>query len=319
MSGFKIYLLKRLGYITLTLFVISVLIFSFTQVLPGNAAEMILGQYSTEERVAALEEDLGLNEPLHQQYISWIGGVVTGNWGTSMVYKQEITKVLKPRLIHSTQLAAVTFGLVVLLGIPMGVIAAVKRDTAIDSLISGSTYVGVSMPEFVIGTLLLLLFAGPVTSIFPTGGYTPISEGIVPWLTHLALPAITLTIVLLAHVMRQTRSGMIEALQAEYTRTARLKGLSEITVLAKHVLRNGLLPTITILAIDIGWLMGSIVVVEEVFSFPGVGRLVVEALQNRDLPLMQITILLIASTYAFANLAADIVYTYLDPRINYGE
>lgn len=319
MADFKLYLIKRVGYIVLSLFIISALIFSFTQLLPGNAAVMILGQYATEEKVADLEAELGLTEPVHEQYLDWIGGVLTGDWGQSYHYGNPVVEVLGPRLSHSLQLAGLSLLLVVLLGIPLGVLAAVKRGSAPDYVISGTTYVGVSMPEFVIGTLLLLLFAGPVWSIFPSGGFVPLSEGVVPWLMHLALPSLTLMILLLAHIVRQTRSGVIESLQAEYTRTARLKGVPELGVLAKHALRNGLLPTITVLAIDVGWLMGSIVVVEEVFAFPGVGRLVVRAIQNRDLPLIQITILLIAASYAVANLIADIAYTYLDPRIDYGE
>lgn len=319
MSGFKVYLFKRLGHIVLTLFVISILVFSLTQILPGSAGTMRLGQYATEERVEAIEENLGLNEPMHVQYIDWMSGVLTGDWGRSYVLKKPIVDVLEPRLLRSLQLVVLTLLTVSLIGIPLGVIAALKRNSTVDFLISGTTYVGVSMPEFILGTLLLLLFAGPVFSVFPSGEYVPPSEGLVTWFKHLVLPVTTLTIMLLAHVMRQTRSGMIEALQSEYTRTARLKGLPETRVLAKHSLRNGLLPTITVLAIDAGWLMGSIVVVEEVFSFPGIGRLVVRALETRDIPLIQITVLLIAATYALANLAADVAYTHLDPRIEYGE
>lgn len=317
MSGFKLYLLKRIGYICLSMLLMSAIIFGATQLLPGNAATMILGQYQDEESLSALEEDLGLDEPVYIQYLDWIAGVVTGDWGESYFYNEPVSDLLQDRLINSVQLAAVALLLVILIGIPLGLLAAVKRGTAADYLIGGATYVGVSVPEFVIGTVLLVLFGGPVFGVFPSGDFVPISEGVVPWFMHLALPATTLMLLVLAHVVRQTRSAMIETIQAEYTRTARLKGVPEIRVLAKHVLRNGLLPTITVLALNFGWLMGSIVVVEEVFSFPGVGRLVVRAIQNRDLPLIQITILLIAMAYVVANFVADIVYTYLDPRIDY--
>ncbi|WP_241434394.1 ABC transporter permease [Natronorubrum tibetense] len=174
-----------------------------------------------------------------------------------------------------------------------------------------------SVPEFVTGALLILLLAGPSFGILPHSGYVPLSEGIIPWLQHLILPSITLAIVAIAHVMRQTRSGMIDALQSEYVRTARLKGMNEKQVITKHALRNGLMATVTILALSFGWLLGSIVVVEEVFAYPGMGRLVIESIQSRDLPVIQITVLIIATTYTLANLGADIVYTYLDPRIEY--
>jgi len=298
---------------------ISILVFGMTQVLPGSAATMILGTFATDESITALEEQLGLNRPIYVQYLDWFSGVLTGDWGESFVSQRPIDEIVWPRLVHSTELATVALTLVVLIGIPLGVIAAIRRDSYLDIFISNVTYLGISVPEFVTGTFLILLLGGPIFNVFPSGNYVPRSEGFVPWLEHLLLPAITLTILMLAHVMRQTRSGMVETLQSDYVRTARLKGMDEYKVISKHALRNGLLPTITVLALDLGYVMGGIVVVEEVFAFPGVGRLVVRAIQNRDLPLIQITILLIAASYAIANLIADITYTYLDPRIEYGE
>lgn len=319
MNSFRRYLLKRLGYIGVTLLVVSFIVFGVTQLLPGNAAVMILGQFATEAKIHALEQELGLNRPWYVQYVAWLGGVLTGEWGQSYVLNQPISSIIWTRLIHSTQLTLVTLTEVILIGIPLGVIAAIERDTIYDSAISAASYIGISVPEFVTGTMLILLFGGPVFNVFPSSGYIPIQQGVIPWLSHLVLPSLTLTILLLAHVMRQTRSGMIETLQSEYVRTARLKGMSESSVIAKHALRNGLLPTITVLALDLGYLMGSIVVVEEVFAYPGLGRLIVFAIQNRDLPTLQIAVLIVAATYAFANLGADLVYTYLDPRIDYGE
>lgn len=319
LTGFRRYLVKRLLFIVLTLFAISFIVFGVTQLLPGNAAVMILGQYATEAKIQALEQRLGLNLPWYTQYINWLAGVLTGNWGDSYVLNQPIASVIKPRLIHSAQLALVALLEVTLIGIPVGVLAAIKRNTPIDTLVSGASYIGISVPEFVSGSLLILLLGGPIFGVFPSGGHVPLKQGIIPWMTHIALPSITLTILLIAHVMRQTRSGMIETMQSEYVRTARLKGMSERAVIFKHALRNGLLPTITVLALDLGYLMGSIVVVEEVFAYPGLGRLIVFAIQNRDLPTLQIGVLIVATTYAFANLGADLIYTYLDPRIDYGD
>jgi peptide/nickel transport system permease protein len=280
---------------------------------------MILGEFATDERIATIEQQLGLNQPWYVQYGTWLKGVVTGNWGESLVLQQPIGDVIETRFINSVQLAALTMLFVVLFGIPLGVLAAVKRDSVFDTIITGTTYIGISIPEFVSGSLLILLLAGPIFGVFPSGGYEPFSQGIIPWVEHLLLPSITLTILLLAHVMRQTRSGMIETLQSEYVRTARLKGMSERKVIIKHALRNALLPTVTVLALDLGYLMGGIIVVEEVFAYPGLGRLIVFSIQNRDLPTLQIAVLIVAATYAFANLAADLLYTYLDPRIDYGE
>lgn len=317
-TAFQRYLIKRLSYIAVTLLLVSFIVFAITQLLPGNAAVMILGEFATDQKIKALERQLGLNQPWYVQYVTWLTSVLTGEWGQSYILNQPIADIVWTRLVNSAQLAALTLLEVVLLGIPLGVLAAVERDTILDTLISAGSYLGISVPEFVTGTMLILLLGGPVFDVFPSSGYVPFGQDPVGWLTHLVLPSVTLTILLLAHVMRQTRSEMIETLQSEYVRTARLKGLSERSVIVKHALRNGLLPTITVLALDLGYLMGSIVVVEEVFAYPGLGRLIVFSIQNRDLPTLQITVLLVAATYTFANLAADLLYTYLDPRIDYG-
>jgi len=311
--------MRRLGYIVVTLLLISFIIFAVTQLLPGNAAVLILGKYATNESIAALEQQLGINKPWYIQYVDWLVNFVTGDWGQSYVNDQQVTDIIFPRLIRSAQLTVLTLTLVVLTGIPLGVIAAIKQDSVWDFLASTAGYLGVSFPEFVTGTLLLFLFAGPVFQFFPFGGYEPMSSGLVAWMKHLILPSITLTVILIAHIMRLTRSEIVGVLRSDYVRTARLKGLSEPKVLFKHALRNGLLPTITLLALDVGYLLGSIVVVEEVFSYPGLGRLVVNVIQGRDLPVLQASVMLIAVVYTFTNLIADILYTYLDPRIEYGE
>ncbi|ADQ69034.1 ABC transporter permease [Halogeometricum borinquense] len=319
MAAFTVYLAKRFGYIGVTLILISLIVFGVTQLLPGNAAVMILGKQATSESIAAIEQQLGLNRPWYVQYLDWLGGFVTGNWGTSFANQQPVTAIIFPRLVRSAQLAIVTLTLVTVTAIPLGVLAAVKQDSIWDLLASVGGYVGVSLPEFVIGTLFITLFAGPVFQILPFGGYEPLSAGIVTWAKHMILPSVTLSIILTAHVMRLTRSEIVEVLREDYVRSARLKGLSELKVLTKHTLRNGLLPTITLLALNIGYLLGSIVIVEEVFTFPGLGRLLVRSIQTRNLPVLQASVMLIAIVYTVTNLAADIMYTYLDPRIEYGE
>jgi peptide/nickel transport system permease protein len=312
------YLVKRLVYIIFTLFIVSLAIFGVTQVLPGNAATMILGTQATEEKVAAIEAQLGLNQPLHVQYIDWLVGFVTLNWGESYILNEPVLTIVLDRGIKSLQLATLTMGLLVLIGIPFGVLSAVYQDRPLDYLLSIGSYIGISLPEFVTGTLLLLLFAGPVFQVLPTGGYAPIEDGVITWLRHLILPVVTLNLILIAHIMRLTRSEVIDEIHENYVRTARLKGVSESQVIFNHALRNALLPTITILALDFGYLLGSIVVVEEIFAYPGLGRLIIQSIQNRDVPTLQIVMLLLATTFSFANLAADLLYARLDPRISYG-
>jgi peptide/nickel transport system permease protein len=315
----NIYLAKRILYAFLSLFVILTVVFIATSLIPGSAADVILGQEATEERVQVVEEDLGLDQPLHQQYVDWVSDVAVGDFGESYVSGTPVSEIVEPRLIRSLQLAIVSIGLVTVTAVPLGVFAAAKRDSRWDSLISGVSYIGVSLPEFVTGTLLVLLLAGPILHLFPNGGYESLSDGFVPWFAHMVLPAVTLAFLMFAHVMRQTRAGMIESLQAEYIRTARLKGVKERQVLFKHALRNSLLATITVIAINFGWLMGSLVIVEEIFSYPGLGRMLINAIHNRDVPLIQIGLLIPTMAYIFANLLADIAYSILDPRIEFGE
>lgn len=318
MSNFKIYLMKRLGYSFITLWAISLIVFFVTQVLPGNAATMLLGQFATPERIEVLEQQLGLNEPLHVQYYLWLRGILQGDLGVSLLTGEPIVQRIYHPLIRSLQLVTVTLIIILLTSIPLGVLAAVKDDSVSGLIIRIVTYLGISVPEFIAGALLIFLFAGPVFNIAPSGGHYPMSEGIIPWWQHIILPALTLAILIMAHSMRQTRTGMLAALNSDYVRTARLKGLNERQVVIKHALRNGLLETITVLALNIGWLLGGIVVVEELFAYQGIGRVVVSAISNRDIPLVQASILIISAGYVFANLAADLLYAYLDPRIDYG-
>lgn len=311
------YVARRVLSIALVLVLISLIVFVAIHVLPGSAATLILGEYATPESLRALERDMGLDRPLAVQYAAWMGGVVTGDWGYSLAMKQPVTSIIGLRLRNSALLAGFALVAVVLIAIPIGTLAALRRGRWLDLAILTGSYLGISVPEFVTGMVLILVLAGPSIHLFPTGDYAPLAAGLGPWLSHLVLPALTLTVVLLAHVLRQTRSGLVEVLQSAYVRTARLKGATERRVVARHALRNGLLPAVTVIALDLGYLMGGIVVVEEVFAYPGMGRLILYAIQNRDVPLLQVSILIVAATYTFANFAADMVYAWLDPRIRY--
>ena len=311
------YVARRTLSIALVLVLISLIVFVAIHVLPGSAATLILGEYATVESLRALERDMGLDRPFALQYAVWMGGVVTGDWGYSLAMKQPVTAIVGLRLRNSAWLAGFALVAVALVAIPLGTLAALRRGRWLDLAILTGSYIGISVPEFVTGMVLILVLAGPTLHLFPTGDYAPMAAGLRTWLSHLVLPALTLTLVLLAHVLRQTRSGLVEVLQSAYVRTARLKGATERRVVGRHALRNGLLPAVTVIALDLGYLMGGIVVVEEVFAYPGMGRLILYAIQNRDVPLLQVSILIVAATYAFANFAADLAYAWLDPRIRY--
>lgn len=313
------YLVKRIAIAILSLFIVLSLIFGMTTALPGSAANMILGTQATEERIEDVNERLGLNEPLHERYFDFVIGVFTLNWGESLTSDQPVASLVIPAFIRTLSLAAVTMLLSIITGIPAGLVAAAKRNSRFDSVVSNLGYIGVSIPSFVSGTLLLLFLTTPPLDFFPSGGYVMFQDDPIGWLHRLILPAIALNFVVFTYLMRQTRSSMIETLTSEYVRTARLKGVPERQVLTKHALRNGLLPTITILALNVGWLMGSVVIVEEIFSYPGIGRLLIGAIEQRDLPVVQAAILVPTAALIFSNLVADIIYTLLDPRISLGE
>jgi peptide/nickel transport system permease protein len=314
-----LYLLKRLVYMLAAVLAVSSAVFAITTLVPGNVANYILGTGATEERVAQVEADLGLDRPIYLQYLDFVGGVLTLDFGESFVSGQPVGEMIRPRLIRTLQLATVAMTISVVTAIPLGIVAAAKRDTIVDQLITTTSYVGLSIPSFVSATLLLLLFTSPPLELFPRGGYVALKNGVIPWLHHLLLPAIAMNTVILAYVLRQTRSSMVETLESEYIRTARLKGVAESKVLFGHAFRNGLLPTVTVLALNFGWMMGAVVIIEEIFAYPGVGEMIIQAVDSRDLPVLQAAILVPTIAFIIANFVADIVYTLLDPRITLGE
>ena len=309
------YLLRRLLYGAVSLLILSLIIFVCTHLLPGDAATAILGENATPSALTALRERLGLDRPLPLQYTTWLFDVLRGEFGVSTTVNQPVADLIGLHFAHSMTLAAITLAAAAAIAIPLGVIAAVKRGRAADAAILTGSYIGISIPDFVVAPLLIMLLAGPPLQLLPSSGYVPLGESVIGWLSHIVLPAAALTVVLIAHLMRQTRSGMLDVLASDYIRTARLKGLPERIVLWRHALRNGLTTSITVLALDIGYLIGSIVVVEEIFAYPGLGRLIVYAVANRDLPLVQGTTLVIGAVYVVANLLADWVHGLLNPRV----
>ncbi|MFC4274947.1 ABC transporter permease [Achromobacter aloeverae] len=310
------YLIRRLGFSVYTLLVVSLIVFCVTQVLPGDAAVMMLGENATPQALDAMREQLGLNTPLWHQYGHWLWGAVRGEFGVSLRTGQSIAQFMFEALGRSLMLAVLSICFMLCLAIPLGIVAAVRRGKAPDLIVSAISYVGVSVPEFVSATLLIFIGADWL-GVLPATGYTPIGDGPLAWLQHMILPMITVSVILIAHVSRMVRSELVDVLHTDYIRAARLKGLSRRTVLLKHGLRNSLLPTITIVALDVGYLLGGVIVVEEIFAIPGIGRQLVVAIQTRDLPTIQAGALIMAATYCVVNMIADIAYAALDKRIQY--
>ncbi|WP_342363724.1 ABC transporter permease [Terrarubrum flagellatum] len=311
------YLIRRLAAILVVLLIVSLTVFAITQILPGNAAVMILGEYATDEQRRLLELSLGLDHPWYVQYLRWLGRTLSGDWGVSMRLSQPVTHLIGEAFWRSAALAAASLLTVTVIAIPLGVLSALRRGGFTDLVISFFAYIGTALPEFVTATLLLVIFASPERGFLPAGGFTPINESVTGFLSHLVLPTATLSLILTAHIARQVRSEMSDVLASDYVRAARLKGLSETAVVLRHALRNAMAPAVAVISLDVGYLLGGILVVEEVFAWPGLGRLMIYALQNRDLPVIQAATLVLAATYAISNLVADIVIAALDPRVRY--
>jgi peptide/nickel transport system permease protein len=312
-----LYTLKRLAYVAVILAVMSVLIFWATQVMPGDVAQMIVGQFASDEQIRAVRARLRLDDPIHVQYLRWAGGLLRGDLGLSLMMDRPIGPLIAEAIQRSAVLAGISIVLIAVLGIWLGVHSAVRKGKAVDHAISVGTYFFISVPEFFWAIVVILLFTGYLGWL-PATGYAPLSEGFWQWLQHIILPVATLVSGLVAHVSRLTRSSMIETMQSQYVTAARAKGLPENLVIRRHALRNALVPTITVLAIDVGLLMGGIVVVETVFSYPGLGRMLIFAIEQKDIPMVQAGILSVTAVYAFANLAADLLYAFFNPRIRYG-
>ena len=307
---------RRLLLLALVMAIVSVLIFGIVQILPGDVAVMILGTSATPADLASLRQKLGLDRPAALRYADWVGDAIRGEWGTSLLYQVPVRPLVLERLGKSAVLALVALAVAVPLAIALGVLSTLRRNHFLDQAVGLVTLVAVSVPEFITGTVLILVLGLQFGLLPPSSLIDPRASlwSIAP---SLVLPTLTLVLALLAHMTRMTRASMLDVLEKPYIRAARLKGLRPRLVILRHALRNALLPTVGIVAINVGFLIGGIVVVETVFAYPGLGRLMVDAVNHRDVPVIQMAALVIALTYALANLAADVVYAYLDPRIRY--
>ena len=311
------FLLRRLGLMVLTLFLLSLIVFFAGQILPGDPGRATLGPLAAQSAVQALDHQLGVDKPLLTRYLEWIGGLPHGNFGTSYEYQSAVGPFIRAALINSVKLAVLAFVIVVPLGIGGGVIAALYAGRGTDRVISVTGLSLSTVPEFVSGIVLIVVFGVelkwlPVTASAGAGA-SPLDQ-----FRHLILPAIPLVLVLFGYIARMARAGTIEALNSDYTRTAVLKGLPQTTVIRRHVLRNSLLPTITVIATQTGYLIGGLVVVETLFNYHGLGNLIYKAAVAHDFPMLEAGVLVIGVVYVVATLIADLLLTLLNPRLRLG-
>lgn len=310
------FFLRRLALVFFILFFVSLIVFAVTELLPGDAAQMILGQKATQETLTALRVRLGLDQPATVRYLAWIGGVLRGDWGESLIMNLPVGPLLVQRLGNSAVLALLAWVMSALLGIGLGIIAGLNRNRWPDRLISVLTLFLLSFPPFVIAVFLIIVFSLWLQWL-PASSMIEADANLFTSLRFLILPTLTLTLGALAEVARLTRASLIEVVHSDYIRTAKSKGLPNQLIILRHALRNALLPAISVLALNIGYLMSGTVLVESVFAYPGLGRLLLQAISQRDLPLLQGVALITATIYTLANLAADLAYRWLNPRIRY--
>ncbi len=303
------YLLSRLFSALIVILGVSTLVFLLIHMVPGDPVEIMLGESARPADREALRTALGLNLPLHIQYMNFMEGLVHWDLGTSLHSKRAVSEVLAERIPATIELTLAALGIALLIALPMGVIAAVKRDTAVDYGAMGVSLLGVSIPNFWMGPVLILVFSLGL-------GWFPVSGRDAPG--SLILPAITLGTAMAAILSRMIRSTLLEVLNEDFIRTARAKGLGSFNVVIKHGLRNALLPVITLLGLQLGALLGGAVITETVFSWPGVGQLTIDAIQRRDYPVVQASVLLISLTYVVVNILTDIAYAWADPRVRLG-
>ncbi len=305
--------LIRLGTAVLTVLLAATLVFLAIQALPGDVAQQVLGQDATPQALENMRAQLGLDRPLGQRYLEWLGGMVTGDFGTSLVTGEPVGPALGTRLRNTLLIAVPTLILGVALAMFLGLVAGLNRDRTTDRVISGLALAGMSIPEFVTATLgvLVLAVAVPILpAVVIDGDQATVGE----LLPFLVLPILVLTLSMSAYIMRMTRVGVIDAMSSEFVTTATLKGVRRRDVVLRHALPTAILPTLNIVAINVAWLIGGVVVVEAVFNYPGLGSYMIEAVHNRDLPVIQAVAVVTATIYSLSNLAADVGAMLLDPR-----
>ncbi len=309
------YLIRRLLTLITTLLLVSVVGFAIVQVVPGDPAQLILGTEAPAEALAEMRAKLGLDQPLPWQYLTWLGKALRGDLGTSLRHERPVSLLMAERLPVTLSLTVLALGLALLVAIPLGILGATHQRTVLDYACLLFAQLGLVLPSFWIGILLILLLALNWRWL-PSGGYVSWSDDPLQALRHLIMPALALSLPLAGTLTRLVRSSMLEELGRDYVRTARAKGLSEQLILYRHALRNALIPTVTLVGLQMGFLLGGSIVIEQVFALPGLGRLVLLAIYNRDLPLIQGLVVCIAAMVVIVNLVVDLTYVYLDPKVS---
>ena len=310
------YLLRRVLAAIPVMGVVALFVFLLLRLTPGDPAAILAGDNATPEQLERIRISLGLNQPLYTQFFTWVGSLLHGDLGTSLSSNQPVLKLIGQRVEPSIAVAIATIVLSVVIAVPLGVIAAWKRGTWIDRFVMGLSVVGFSVPVFVIGYMLIQIFAIDLRWL-PVQGYRSIGNGFGPFFERLILPTVSLSFIYVALIARMTRASMLDVLSEDYVRTARAKGIGEAGVLLRHGLRNAAVPVITVIGTGFALLISGVVVTESVFNLPGIGRLTVDAVLSRDYPVIQGLILLTSAVYLGVNLMIDVAYTLLDPRIRY--
>ncbi len=310
------YIIRRLLAMIPVLLVVALVVFAMIHIAPGDPAALIVGTHATAEKYEMIRESMGLNEPMYVQLGIWLGNLVQGDLGESLFGKTSVTKMISQRIVPTFSVAAFTLLFAMSVAIPMGILAAWKSNTWIDRSVMIFTTLGYSIPLFWLGFILMWGFAVKL-NWFPAIGYVAPTENLAKYFYHMILPVFATGLVVMALIGRMTRATMIETLSEDYIRTARSKGLTETRVLLAHALRNAILPIITVCGVSLALLLGGVVVTENVFAIPGMGRLLVNALSHRDYPVIQGTVLVFAAIIAVVNLLIDLSYGLFDPRIRY--
>lgn len=310
------YLLRRLLATIPVMLLVAVFIFLLLRLTPGDPAAIIAGDYANDAQIAEIREKLGLDKPLVAQFFVWIGNMLQGDFGQSFFYKKQVAELIASRLEPTMSLSLLTILLTVSIAVPLGTLAAYRQGSWLDRGIMGFSVMGFSLPVFVIGYALIYVFSIKLGWL-PVQGYQRIADGFGGWLIRLILPSVALSVVFVAFIARMTRTSVLEVLGEDYVRTARAKGQTESRVLMRHALRNAAVPIVTVIGLSFAILIGGVVVTESVFTIPGLGLLTVEAVLARDFPTIQAVILLFSFIYVLINLAIDVSYTLLDPRIRY--
>lgn len=311
------YILRRLVMLVPVLIVVGVVVFGLVHLTPGDPAAVILGDRATPEDIARLREQLGLNDPLPVQFVRWFSNVLRLDFGESIFLGEPVTQALLDRVQPTVLLTVYALSIQVIIGIPAGILAAVRYNSPLDRVLTVMAISGSAVPTFFLGILLILIFAVRLRWL-PSGGYVPFVEDPAAHLKAMLLPAFALGFSAAGLLARLVRSSMLDVLREDYVRTAFAKGLPEQLVIVRHALRNALIPALTVIGISIGALLGGAVVTETVFTIPGMGRLVVQSIARRDYPVIQGAIIAIAMTYVLVNLIVDVLYVYIDPRVRLG-